>query len=60
LQEAEALANATANVLIEFDIQPNPKVQAIVGLVMTAGSIYGPRVYLIRERKKAQQNERET
>lgn len=52
LPEAEALANAAANVLIEFDIQPNPKVQAIVGLVMTAGSIYGPRVYLIRERKK--------
>jgi len=54
LTEADALANAAANVLIEFDIQPNPKVQAIVGLVMTAGSIYGPRVYLIRERKKGE------
>jgi hypothetical protein len=39
-------------VLIEFDITPNPKVQAIVGLVMCCGSIYGPRVYLVRERWK--------
>lgn len=51
-QEAEALATATSNVLKEFDIQPNPKVEALVALAMTAGSIYGPRVYLIAERRK--------
>jgi len=50
--EAESLANATANVLREFDIRPDPKIEAIVGLVMVAGSIYGPRLYLINERKK--------
>jgi hypothetical protein len=50
--EADALAKASAQVLIEFDITPNPKVQAIVGLVMCCGSIYGPRVYLVRERWK--------
>lgn len=51
-QEAEALATATSNVLKEFDIQPNPKVEALVALAMTAGSIYGPRIYLIGERRK--------
>lgn len=50
--DAGALAKAAANVLIEFDIQPNPKVQAVVGLVMTAGAVYGPKVYMIRERKR--------
>jgi hypothetical protein len=50
--DAEALAKATAQVLIEFDITPNPKVQACVALAMTAGSIYGSKVYLIRERRK--------
>ena len=57
IDDAEALANATANVLIEFDIQPNPKVQAVVGLVMTAGAVYGPKVYMIRERWKEERKE---
>lgn len=57
--EAKVLATAVASVLEEFDIQPDPKVQAIVGLVVAAGSIYGPRMYLIRERKKAQRKVKE-
>lgn len=52
-QEASLLANATANVLEQFDIRPDPKIEAIIGLIMAAGSIYGPRLYLINERKKA-------
>lgn len=48
--EAKALAAATANVLQEFDIRPSPKAEAIVGLAVTAGGIYGPRAYFIRER----------
>lgn len=56
--EATSLAQATANVLIEFDVQPNPKVQAVVGLVMVAGSLYGPRVYLIKERRKEEKEKR--
>lgn len=51
--EGEGLAAAVANVLSEFDITPDPKIQAIVGLVMVAGAIYGPRAYLINERMKA-------
>lgn len=57
--EAKSLAGAVANVLEEFDIQPDPKVQAIVGLVIAAGSVYGPRMYLIRERQKAQRKVKE-
>lgn len=55
--EAEALAKSTAVVLEEFDIRPDPKIEAIVGLVTTAGMIYGPRVYLIAERKKREKME---
>lgn len=55
--EAEALANATANVLSEFDIRPDPKIEAVIGLVMVAGTIYGPRIYNIRERKKEERIE---
>jgi len=50
--ESKALAAATANVMSEFDIRPSPKAEAIVGLVITAGGIYGPRAYFIRERIK--------
>ena len=57
--EAKSLAGAVANVLEEFDIQPDPKVQAIVGLIIAAGSVYGPRMYLIRERQKAQRKTKE-
>lgn len=58
-EEAEALAKSTAMVLEEFDIRPDPKIEAIVGLVTTAGMIYGPRVYLITERKKRERNNRD-
>lgn len=58
--EAKTLAQALANVLAEFDIQPDPKVQAIVGLVVAAGSIYGPRMYLYNERVKADKAKKKT
>ena len=58
-EESKALAGATAKVLEEFDIRPDPKVEAIVGLVTTAGAIYGPKYYFIRERKKNERRERE-
>lgn len=58
-EEAEALAKSTAVVLEEFDIRPDPKIEAVIGLVTTAGMIYGPRVYLITERKKMERRNRE-
>jgi len=56
--EGKSLAVALANVLAEFDIQPDPKVQAIVGLVVAGASIYGPRMYLYNERMKAEKAKR--
>ena len=58
-KESEALGSATANVLAQFDIAPDPRVEAIVGLVTVAGMIYGPRMYLIRERKSEEKKQRE-
>ena len=56
--EADALAQATTKVMQEFDVRPDPKFIAIAGLVTTAGSIYGPRVILIRERRKQERKEK--
>lgn len=51
-KEAETLAAATAHVLQEFDIRPDPKVEACFALVVACGTVYGPKVYFIRERWK--------
>lgn len=56
--EARTLSEATANVLREFDIRPDPKVEAIIGLITACGVVYGPKVYFIRERKKAEKEAR--
>ena len=56
--EAKNLAVATARVLEEFDIRPDPKIEAIVGLIIAGSSIYGPRAYFIMERKKKEAAER--
>lgn len=55
--EASGLATSAVNVLDQFDITPDPKMQAIVGLLMTAGMIYGPRMYNIQSRVKAEKSE---
>jgi hypothetical protein len=49
--ESKLLANATVNLLSEFDIRPDPKVEAAFGLIIAAGSVYGPRFYLINKRR---------
>lgn len=56
--ESKVLATSLANVLAEFDIQPDPKAQAIVGLIIAASSIYGPRMYLYNERMKREKIQR--
>lgn len=45
------IAKATANVLEEFDLKPDPRTQAIIGLVMACGAVYAPRVVAYRMRK---------
>jgi len=56
--EAQNLANATTNVLKEFDYIPDPKIVAISGLVSTAAIIYGPRYYLIKTRVSGEKKEK--
>lgn len=48
-QEANDLANATAQVMVQFNYTPDPKFTAVMGLVTTVGIIYGPRVYLYKK-----------
>lgn len=56
--EAMDMANATAQVMSQFDYTPDPKVTAVMGLVTTTGMIYGPRIYLYRQelKKKAEKS----
>jgi hypothetical protein len=56
--EGRMLAAASANVMEEFDLKPDPKTQAIVGLIMAAGTVYGPRAVMIQMRKAQQKREK--
>lgn len=58
--DSERLSQATVNVLNEFDITPSPKAQAIIGLIATAGMIYGPKYYLYRTRIKEEKENEQT
>lgn len=51
--EAMQMADATSNVMAQFDYVPDPKISAVIGLVTTASMIYGPRVYLYRKKVAA-------
>lgn len=55
--DADTLAQATANVLQEFDIKPDPKVEAIFGLIVAAGSVYAPKVIIYNRRKQTEKEE---
>ena len=56
--EADALANATAKVMEAFDVRPDPRFVAVAGLVSVAGSVYGPRIYMIQDRHKTERKNR--
>lgn len=55
--ESDMLASASVNVLEQFDIKPNPKAEAIFGLITACGIVYGPRVVTYRRRVSAKQSE---
>lgn len=59
-KEADTLAASVANVMEQFDMTPDPKFTAVVGLVTTGAMIYGPRVYLYKEHKAAKDKEKKT
>lgn len=58
--ESDLLANATVNVLQEFDIRPDPKTEAVFGLIVACGTVYGPRAFLYRKRKAEESKPGET
>lgn len=54
--ESKALAQATVNVMEQFDFAPDPRFTAVAGLVTTASMIYGPRYIVYKAMKKAEKN----
>ena len=50
--EADALANAIAEVEKHYSISLSPETRAWLGLATTAAMIYGPRAYLIAKRRR--------
>jgi len=50
-EEGDLLSRATVNVLEQYDIRPDPKLQAMFGLIVAAGTVYGPRAFLIQKRR---------
>ena len=58
--ESLQMANATANVMDQFDYVPDPKIAAVMGLVTTASMIYGPRIYLYNSDRKKKQKAKVT
>lgn len=54
-QEAQMLAKASAAVAEHYDFIPDPKTQAWFNLVMVAGTIYGPRLFVIAGKRRQPQ-----
>lgn len=54
--ESKALSESIVNVMDQFDMSPDPRIVAVGGLIATASTIYGPRMYMIRERRKEEKN----
>lgn len=59
-EEGKLLATASCNMLAEFDIAPDPKTQAIIGMIIAAATVYGPRVIMIRARLAQEEKEKES
>lgn len=58
-EESDLLADASTKLLAEFDLEPDPKTQAIIGFIIACGSIYGPRVAIVAMRKKKEKKDDE-
>lgn len=52
--ESDMLAGSIVNVMDAFDIRPDPRAEAVVGLIVAASAVYGPRVYLIKHRRASE------
>ena len=58
--QADALANATADVLACYDVGMSAKNAAWLNLAMTAGGIYGGKLIALSARKRAHRQRQET
>jgi hypothetical protein len=56
--EAKSLATATVNVLDQYDIRPDPKIEAIIGLIGVSCATYIPRYMSIKMRKEQERKEK--
>ncbi len=55
--EATTLSSAANEMMVQFNIAPDPKVQAVFGMIVAASMVYGPKVLQIRQRSKASTKE---
>jgi hypothetical protein len=46
-EESKLLAQSVVNLLDQYDIVPDDKTTALVGLIMACAQIYGPRAVMI-------------
>lgn len=53
--EAQMLAQSINTVMKEFEVQPNPKITAVAGLISACAIVYGPRVILVKMEHDARQ-----
>lgn len=53
--EAAQLATAIEGIAAQYDLEVNPKVAATLNFAFVAATIYGPRIYLMREMAKQAQ-----
>lgn len=56
--EATLLASSAADLMAQFDVAPDPKTRAIIGMIMACGTVYGPRAVMIRMRKAQEREEK--
>ncbi len=53
--EAAQLAASIEGIAAQYDLEVNPKVAATINFAFVAATIYGPRIYLMREMAKQAQ-----
>jgi hypothetical protein len=56
--DADLLANGIVPVLDQFDFTPDPRFVAVFGMFAAMGKVYGPKVYLYRNRVQAEKDAR--
>lgn len=56
-EEAKALSEGVKEVASHYDIEPDPKIMAWVGLIGTCSAIYAPRIMAYKMRRAQERKE---